>query len=80
MNKLYSLVLLVAVISLSYAQSGVLDTSFGTDGFVTTVVNGTYNYSKGSIVQPDGKIIVVVRPVKHQTTKLLPLATTLMAH
>lgn len=69
MNKLYSLVLLLAVTSLSYAQSGVLDTSFGTNGFVNTVVNGTYNYSKGSIVQPDGKIVVVGQAGEASTYK-----------
>lgn len=39
MNKLFTLVLLLVATSLTYAQSGVLDTSFGTDGVVTTAVH-----------------------------------------
>ncbi len=59
MNKLYSLILLFAATSLSYAQSGILDTSFGNNGIVSTQVSPTYNFGTATMVQPDGKIIVV---------------------
>lgn len=41
------------------AQSGVVDESFGNNGFVNTVINGTYNVTRATVLQPDGKIIVV---------------------
>jgi len=41
------------------AQSGFLDPSFGTGGFANTEVDGTYSMTWGTVVQPDGKIVVV---------------------
>lgn len=41
-----------------YSQSGVLDTSFGNNGIVSTVINGSYNLAQTSVVQPDGKILI----------------------
>ncbi len=58
MNKLFTLVLLLVATSLTYAQSGVLDTSFGTDGVVTTAVHSNYNMAETTVVQADGKILV----------------------
>lgn len=59
MNKLYTLLLLFLVsVTVTNAQSGVLDDSFGTDGIVTTQVSTTYNFGMATVVQPDGKIIV----------------------
>ncbi len=59
MNKFYTLLLFLATFMIANSQSGVLDTSFGNDGFVTTVISGTYNAANSTVVQPDGKIIVV---------------------
>lgn len=59
MKKLYTLVLFLISLTVANSQSGALDTSFGTDGIVTTVISGTYNYTTGTLVQPDGKIILV---------------------
>jgi uncharacterized delta-60 repeat protein len=39
--------------------SGLLDTSFGTDGLVTTSMSGTNLVSLGSTVTPKGKIVLV---------------------
>jgi uncharacterized delta-60 repeat protein len=41
-----------------YNANGTLDTSFGTDGFVKTVVNGS-SRPREAIIQPDGKIVIV---------------------
>lgn len=42
----------------SHGQSGTIDTSFGTDGIVTTQISTAYNLGMASVVQQDGKIIV----------------------
>lgn len=49
------------------AQSGVVDESFGNNGFVNTVINGTYNVTRATVLQPDGKIIVVGQAGKPST-------------
>ena len=58
MNKFYTLLLFLATFAVANSQSGILDTSFGDDGIVTTQVSTTYNFSTATVVQPDGKIIV----------------------
>lgn len=59
MKKLYSLLILFSVsITLSHAQSGTVDTTFGNDGVVTTAVHPNYNMAETSLVQSDGKILV----------------------
>ncbi|PWH87129.1 delta-60 repeat domain-containing protein [Brumimicrobium oceani] len=52
-----------------HSQSGVLDPTFGQNGFVTTVINGTYNFSNATIVQNDGKILVCGRAGEPSTYK-----------
>lgn len=59
MYKLFTLVLLLVATTLTHAQSGVLDTSFGNNGIATTQVSPRYNFATATTVQPDGKIIVV---------------------
>lgn len=59
MKKFYTLLLFLAAVLTVNAQSGTLDPTFGDDGFVTTVISGTYNFANSTVVQPDGKIIVV---------------------
>jgi len=59
MKNFYFLLLFLVSVTVVNAQSGYLDTSFGTDGFVSTVVKGTYSMTWGTVVQPDGKIVVV---------------------
>lgn len=58
MGKFYILLALIISTLVSNAQSGVLDTSFGNDGIVTTVITGSYNLAHTSVVQADGKILV----------------------
>ncbi len=58
MNKFYTFLILMVSTFSTYSQSGVLDTSFGNNGIVSTVINGSYNLAQTSVVQPDGKIIV----------------------
>ncbi|PVW15257.1 T9SS type A sorting domain-containing protein [Marixanthomonas spongiae] len=57
MNNFYTLLILLVSYSATYAQ-GTLDPTFGDNGIVTTVVNGTYNEAAATTVQPDGKILV----------------------
>ncbi|AFL80592.1 hypothetical protein Aeqsu_1094 [Aequorivita sublithincola DSM 14238] len=57
-NKLYTLLLVLVSVMATQAQSGILDTSFGTNGIVTTQVSSTYNFGMATTVQPDGKIII----------------------
>ncbi|RMA58743.1 T9SS type A sorting domain-containing protein [Ulvibacter antarcticus] len=58
MKKLHTILLFLVSISITYAQSGTLDPTFGTNGIVTTVISGTFNFSAGTVVQSDGKIVV----------------------
>ncbi len=58
MKKTYTLLLFLVSTLVTFAQSGILDTTFGTDGIVTTQVSTTYNFGMATVVQPDGKIIV----------------------
>jgi uncharacterized delta-60 repeat protein len=58
MNKLFTLVLLLGAVTLSQAQSGTTDPTFGTDGVVTTAVHSNYNMAETTVVQADGKILV----------------------
>ena len=51
------IILAVFITSLSYAQSGGLDLTFGNNGLVTTDFNGNYDWGHGVVIQPDGKII-----------------------
>lgn len=69
MRKIYSFVLALTIGFTAYSQSGILDTSFGQNGFVTTVINGTYNFSNATIVQDDGKILVCGRGGEPSTYK-----------
>ncbi len=43
---------------ISFAQDGLLDLSFDTDGFVTTAVGPSDDYGRAVAVQADGKIVV----------------------
>lgn len=38
----------------AFAQSGTIDTTFGTDGAVTTAVHSNYNVAETTTVQLDG--------------------------
>lgn len=60
MEKHKTYILLLAMLSAiaSYAQSGILDPSFGNGGIVTTYIAGDYNSGEALVVQPDGKIVV----------------------
>ena len=58
MDKFYTFLVIVFSALVSYAQSGVLDTSFGNNGIVTTVIDGSYNLAHTSVVQADGKILI----------------------
>ncbi|WP_310993366.1 T9SS type A sorting domain-containing protein [Aequorivita marina] len=58
MNKLYTLLLLIVTTSVTLAQPGTLDPTFGTDGIVTTAIDPNYNFAEATIVQADGKIVV----------------------
>lgn len=59
MKKLYSLLFLFLVsITVTNAQSGSIDLTFGTDGVVTTAVHANYNMTETTVVQSDGKILV----------------------
>lgn len=46
-------------ISISYAQSGSLDSTFGTSGVVSTGFGGMYETAESVTIQSDGKIVVV---------------------
>jgi len=59
MKNFYFLLLFLVTATVVNAQSGILDPTFGTDGFVSTAVDGTYSMTWGTVVQPDGKIVVV---------------------
>ncbi|HEY0321737.1 MAG TPA: FG-GAP-like repeat-containing protein [Pyrinomonadaceae bacterium] len=41
-----------------YNSNGILDTSFDTDGKVTTAVGSNYDFARAVALQPDGKIVV----------------------
>lgn len=58
MNKPYLLVFLLFSSVATFAQSGTLDLTFGSDGVVTTAVDPNYNMAETTIVQADGKILV----------------------
>lgn len=49
----------------AFAQSGTIDTTFGTDGAVTTAVHSNYNVSETTTVQLDGKILVAGKLEPH---------------
>lgn len=70
MKKFYILLVLALTALGSYGQSGILDTSFGNNGIVTTVISGTYNLGHTSVVQPDGKIIVAGEAGESSTYKV----------
>lgn len=42
---------------LRITEDGALDDSFGDDGFVTTDIDGGFDYTTGSAIQQDGKIL-----------------------
>ena len=58
MKQTYFLLLLLVSPMLIFAQSGTLDSSFGTDGIVTTAISPKYNNVATTMVQADGKILV----------------------
>lgn len=70
MKKFYTLLLFLISIAGTYGQSGILDTSFGNNGIVTTVISGTYNLGHTSVVQADGKIIVAGEAGESSTYKV----------
>lgn len=45
-------------VTVTNAQSGVLDPSFGNDGVVITAISPKYNFTETTFVQADGKILV----------------------
>lgn len=57
MNKIYKL-LIVILVTQSYAQDGALDTSFGIGGKVITSINNDER-ANSLVIQGDGKIVVV---------------------
>lgn len=61
-NLLIKSALTLSVISVlpvdSFAQAGLLDTSFDTDGIVTTAFGTVDDYSNSIAIQSDGKIVV----------------------
>jgi len=58
MKKIYFLLVFMATHIGAYSQSGILDTSFGNNGIITTQIAGDYNSGEASVVQPDGKIVI----------------------
>ena len=50
--------IIISSLSIS-AEDGALDLSFGNNGKVTTTFGGISDQGLGSVVQPDGKIVVV---------------------
>ena len=59
------------LLTYSYAQSGMLDTSFGSSGVVSANLGSFYNYDNSStqvLTKPDGSIYVIL---KGQFTGLL---------
>ena len=62
MKLLYATLVLSAgflVHNILYAQAGTLDNTFGTGGMVTTDIDLVQNYGYASVLQPDGRILVV---------------------
>lgn len=58
MKKIYLSLLCLAAVTVTNAQSGTLDPSFGSDGVVTTPIHSNYNFADATMVQADGKIVV----------------------
>ena len=58
MKNAYTLVIFLLFAIVAQAQSGLLDTSFGTDGIVLTYNTGLDDAGKATVVQTDGKILV----------------------
>ena len=54
-----TLTLALLVTSVILAADGDLDTTFGTDGKVTTNISGGFDMANGVAMQADGKIVVV---------------------
>ncbi|WP_299101580.1 T9SS type A sorting domain-containing protein [uncultured Winogradskyella sp.] len=57
MTKTLQLLIFFCTLNI-FAQSGTLDSSFGTGGKVLTTVNGTEDRARGVVLQDDGKIVV----------------------
>lgn len=45
-------------VTVRYNPNGTLDNSFGNNGIVRTPLSSTYDFARGVVVQPNGKIIV----------------------
>ena len=58
-NNTVTIFFIIFFSSYIFAQDGSLDTSFDTDGIVTTDIIGDFDEGQGVVVQSDGKIIVV---------------------
>jgi len=58
-NKVSIYIFFIFLQSIGNAAEGSLDTSFDTDGIVTTTINSGGDYAYDVAVQPDGKIVVV---------------------
>lgn len=59
-----------------YATNGSLDTSFGSDGIVTTAIGSGHDYAYAVAVQSDGKIIAAGTTYTSQTDLVLVRYTT----
>jgi len=57
-----------------YTSEGVLDTTFGTGGKVTTDFSGYFDYAYSSILQPNDKIILVGKTTNNATITNVALA------
>jgi uncharacterized delta-60 repeat protein len=62
-----------------YNTDGSLDTSFDSDGKVTTAIGGSDDYAKSVAIQSDGKIVAAGYSTTVVTTTLHSRATTRMA-
>lgn len=58
MKQTYSLLVFFVASMVTFAQSGTVDLTFGTDEVVTTAVHPNYNMAETTVVQSDGKILV----------------------
>ena len=63
-----------------YNTDGSLDTSFDSDGKVTTAIGSGNDYAYSVAIQSDGKIVAAGYSTTVVTTTLHSCATTRMAH
>jgi uncharacterized delta-60 repeat protein len=69
MKKLYILIIALLILNGVNAQSGLLDSEFGTNGIVTTKVGGDNDQVTSVAIQTDGKIVVAGNVYKNAGPK-----------